>query len=108
MTSNLASEQIAEHGLELRRAQEAADREQNEVAAISVSREFKDHVVRPILKVKALWSDRCKTLLQLFTDRLYGVPTQEQGTKKHRHKTTHREKVHPFLSPNQIEICVLA
>lgn len=52
MTSNLASDEIGAHGLELRRAQEVADKEKaKEAAAISVSREFKDHVVRPILKV---------------------------------------------------------
>ncbi|WAR00347.1 CLPB-like protein [Mya arenaria] len=47
MTSNLASDEIAEHGLELRKE---AENELDSEQAITVSRGFKDYVVRPILK----------------------------------------------------------
>lgn len=58
MTSNLASEVIAEHALQLRKEAEEIDKQRNtgkleELEAserITISRRFKDQVVRPILK----------------------------------------------------------
>ena len=58
MTSNLASEQIAEHGLQLRREadqilkERASNKDTAEVKEekIAISKHFKEQVVRPILK----------------------------------------------------------
>lgn len=57
MTSNLASNEIAQHAIQLRReAQElTAQRlegklDEEELSNVTISRNFKDHVVRPILK----------------------------------------------------------
>eukprot|EP00042_Codosiga_hollandica_P043602 m.415376 g.415376 ORF g.415376 m.415376 type:complete len:218 (-) comp56597_c0_seq30:1555-2208(-) len=47
MTSNLASDEIAEHALELRRD---AEQDGHGEVDIEVSKEFKDHYIRPILK----------------------------------------------------------
>ncbi|CAH3191448.1 unnamed protein product [Porites evermanni] len=55
MTSNLASEEIANHALELRReAKEAAEHreEDGEISEkVTISRKFKERVVQPILKL---------------------------------------------------------
>lgn len=58
MTSNLASEEIAEHGMQLRdeaeriisQRLEKKDSNDEELEHIEISRNFKDEVVRPILK----------------------------------------------------------
>lgn len=55
MTSNLASDEIAQYGLELRREMEdekrhREDKEKETNPDIKVSRQFKDQVVKPILK----------------------------------------------------------
>ena len=51
MTSNCASDEIAEHGAELRRRnQELLDRGTVSEETIAVTRSFKEQVIRPILK----------------------------------------------------------
>ena len=61
MTSNLASEEIAQYGLRLRRESEELakahysgriinEQETEQLDKVVVSRYFKDHVIRPILK----------------------------------------------------------
>ncbi|CAD5115404.1 DgyrCDS4382 [Dimorphilus gyrociliatus] len=57
MTSNLASDQIADYGMQLReeqrqRYQDKRKNEQNEIIEkVTVSKQFKDTVIKPILKV---------------------------------------------------------
>ena len=53
MTSNLASDEIASHALQLRREGEQASKKyhRSEKEQIVISREFKEEVVQPILKV---------------------------------------------------------
>ncbi|PFX22654.1 Caseinolytic peptidase B protein-like [Stylophora pistillata] len=67
MTSNLASEEIANHALELRREAKLAAEQREEgheiCEKVTISRKFKERVVQPILKLKGSYHN---TFLRAF------------------------------------------
>ncbi|KAM4789370.1 mitochondrial disaggregase isoform 3-T3 [Cyanocitta cristata] len=82
MTSNVASEEIAQHALQLR--QEAMEMSKKRIAEnledvqmtdkITISKQFKEKVIRPILKSSSSWSTRSS---------VFGPKRPRQGTTSH-------------------------